>query len=135
MFYEWGKQYQFMVFVRNNTPEDANIIIPPEQDPWLMGSGNGTYVRAFLFPRKIIQEGLTIPSDDLNNFPENSYILIDWGKEECKPDPECHGWPRQNIKSAKIIYKDPDSDGVAEVQENTIYKLKESQYVYGLIKL
>ena len=113
IFYEWGKQYQFMKFVKDNTPPGATIVIPPEQDPWLMGSGNGTFVRAFLFPRKIMQEDILISP--------KTFVLIDWGKEECKPDPECHGWPRQNIKATKIIYKNPDSVDIIEVQENKIY--------------
>lgn len=135
MTYEWGKFYQFMVFARSNTPTDSTIIIPPMQDPWLMGSGNDHFVRAFLFPRKIIPKTLIIPEKDLQNFGSNTYILMTWGKEACKPDPECHGWPRQDIQATRIVYKDPDSPEVIEVKQNTIYRLNGSQYVYGLIKL
>ena len=83
MYYQWGDFYRFMVFVKNNTPENATIVIPPQQDPWLMGSGNDNFVRAFLYPRKFIQETLIIP--DIKVFGPNTYILITWGKEECKP--------------------------------------------------
>ena len=134
MTYEWGKFYQFMVFVRNNTSEDSTIVIPPEQDPWLMGSGNNNFVRAFLFPRKIVSETITIPEQDLKSFGPKTYILITWGKEECKPE-GCHGWPRQDINARKIFYKDPNSDRVIETRENTVYKLEDDKYVYGVIEI
>lgn len=132
MFYEWGDFFRFMVFVRNNTPSDATIVIPPEQDPWLMGSGNDHFVRAFLFPRNIVQEPIIIP--DLKSLGSKTYILITWGKEECKPE-GCHGWPRQNIFAKKIIYKDPNSSNVIETKVNTVYKLEDTKYVYGVIEL
>lgn len=133
MFYEWGVFYRFMVFVKNNTPPDATIIIPPMQDPWLMGSGNDHFVRAFLFPRKIVPETLII--SDIKKYNPGTYILITWGKEACKPDPECHGWPRQDISAKKVIYKDPDSAKAIEVRENTTYRLEDDKYVYGVIEL
>jgi hypothetical protein len=133
MFYEWKIAYQFMMFVKNNTPTDATIVLPPMQDPWLMGSGNDHFVRAFLYPRKLLQEPIIIP--DIKEFGPNTYILITWGKEACKPDPECHGWPRQDITAKKIIYKDPNSDNVIKIKENTVYSLKDDRYVYGIIEL
>lgn len=135
MFYEWGVFYRFMVFVRNNTPQDATIIIPPMEDPWLMGSGNDHFVRAFLFPRKIVPETKIISETNLKSFGPKTYILITWGKEACKPDPECHGWPRQDIAAKRIIYKDPDSTEVIETRENSVYKLEDDKYVYGIIEL
>ena len=133
MTYQWGIFYQFMVFVRNNTPADATIVIPPQQDPWLMGSGNHDFVRAFLFPRNIIEEPLMIR--DIEAFDQNTYILITWGKEACKPDPECHGWPKQEIQATKIIYKDPNSSNVIETRENTVYNPEDKKYVYGVIEI
>jgi hypothetical protein len=132
MYYQWGDFYRFMVFVRNNTPSDANIVIPPQQDPWLIGTGNPHFVRSFLYPRNIIQETKIIP--DMKVFGPNTFILISWGKEECKPA-GCHGWPRQDIFARKIIYKDPDSYGVIEIKVNAIYKLEDDKYVYGVIEL
>ena len=118
--------------VKNNTPPNATIIGPPEEDPWLMGSGNDRFVRVFLYPRKIISVTKTIP--DVKAFGPNTYILITWGKEECKPE-GCHGWPRQDIFAKRIIYKDPNSDKAIETTENTIYKLEDDRYVYGVIEL
>lgn len=133
MTYQWKVFYQFMVFVKNNTPEDATIVIPPEQDPWLMGSGNENFVRAFLYPREIAKETLEIK--DLGIYGENTYILITWGKEACNPDPSCHGWPKQKIKASRIVFKEPDSTNVVEVRENTTYDPTDVKYVYGVIEL
>lgn len=132
MFYQWGIFYQYMVFVKNNTPLDATVVVPPEQDPWLMGTGNYRFVRAFLYPRKIIPETLIIP--DVKTFGPNTFILISWGQQECKPE-GCHGWPRQNIFAKKIFYKDPESSKVIETRENTNYKLEDDKYVYGIIEI
>ncbi|MGA3291913.1 MAG: hypothetical protein ABSC49_02060 [Candidatus Microgenomates bacterium] len=133
MYYQWGIFYQYMIFVRNNTPTDATIVIPPEEGAWLMGTGEPNFVRAFLYPRTITPESINIPN--LQAFGPNTYILIAWGQEECNPDSGCHGWPRQDIKVQKIIYKDPNSSSVIETETNAIYKLGGSQYVYGLIEL
>jgi len=132
MYYQWGDFYRFMLFVRNNTPTNAKILVPPVQNPWLMGTGNPLFVSAFLYPRNIIQEPIIIP--DIKAFAPKTFILISWGKEDCQPA-GCHGWPRQDIKAAKIIYKDPNSDGIIETKENATYRLEDDQYVYGLIEL
>lgn len=133
MYYQWGDFYRFMVFVRENTPETATIVLPPMENPWLIGSGNPHFVRAFLYPRKIVQETKII--SDLDSYGSDTYILITWGKETCAPEPECHGWPRQDIAAKKIIYKDPNSKKVVEIRENAIYDPNDKTYVYGLIKL
>lgn len=132
---KWGIFYKFMVFVRNNTPTNAIIVIPPEQDPWLMGSGNDNFVRAFLYPRKVISQTIIIPEEDIKSFGPNTYILITWGKESCRVEPECHGWPRQDIIAKKVIYKNPDTSEVAEIKENIKYTLRQSKFVYGIMEL
>jgi hypothetical protein len=133
MYYQWGDFYRFMVFVRNNTPADAKIVISPMKDPWLIGSGNLHFVRAFLYPREIIQyQTKTLP---VESFSKGTFLLISWGQRDCKPDPDCHGWPRQNIAASKIIYKDPNSANVIKTVQNSIYTPADKQYVYGLIEL
>lgn len=134
MYYRWGDFYRFMLFVKQNTPETATIIVPPEQNPWLIGSGNPNFVRSFLYPRKVVSEKLIIPEESLQKFDPETYLLISWGKEVCSPEPACHGWPRQEIKAQKIIFKDPDSAQAVEIKENAVYTLKDKKYVYGLIK-
>lgn len=135
MYYRWADFYRFMVFVKENSPGDATIVIPPEQDPWLIGTGNPNFVRSFLYPRKVVSEKLIIEEENIKAFPNETYLLISWGKEVCSPEPMCHGWPRQEIKAKKIIYKDPDSSNVIEIRENAVYKLSDDKYVYGIIEL
>lgn len=135
MYYRWADFYKFMVFVNQNTPETATIIVPPEQNPWLIGTGNPNFVRSFLYPRKVVSEKLIIPEAELKSFDNNTYLLISWGKEVCSPEPTCHGWPRQIIKASKIIFKNPNSSDVIEIRENFIYDPDDKTYVYGLIKL
>ncbi len=134
MYYRWGDFYRFMVFVKQNTPETATIIVPPEQNPWLIGTGNPNFVRSFLYPRKVVSEKLIIPEESLKSFNDNTYLLISWGKEVCSPEPMCHGWPRQEIKAEEIIFKDPNSAQAIEIRENAVYTLEDKKYVYGLIK-
>lgn len=134
MTYQWGVFYQFMMFVKNNTPEDATIIIPPEEGAWLMGTGEPNFVRAFLFPRTIISETLIISDENIKAFSNNTYMLITWGQEACKPDPGCHGWPKQEIKASEILFKKPNSSELVEIKKDTVYDPTDKTYVYGLIK-
>jgi hypothetical protein len=133
MYYQWGDFYRFMVFVRNNTPDNAKIVISPMRDPWLIGSGNLHYVRAYLYPREIIQyKTMTLP---VETFANGTYLLISWGARDCKPDPDCHGWPRQEIPASEIIYKDPNSTDVIKTLQNSVYTPANKEYVYGLIEI
>ncbi len=134
MTYQWGVFYDFMSFIKNNTPLDSTIIIPPEEGAWLMGTGEPNFVRAFLYPRTIVPETLIISDEKIESYNDNTYILISWGQEACRPDPDCHGWPKQKIKTFEIIYKKPDSSDVAEIKKDTIYDPDSKTYVYGLIK-
>lgn len=133
MYFRWGDFYRFMVFIENNTSENATIILPPRQLPWYSRTGDLGIVRAFLFPRNLIDH----PSFDVPNFeslPEGTYILISWGEADCNV-PNCYGWPRQTIKASEIIFKDPNSSKAIEIRENSTYDPKDTRYVYGLIKI
>lgn len=133
MYYQWGDFYRYMVFVKNNTLENAKIVIPPEQEPWVARTGDIQLVRAFLYPRQLIQyNGISIP--DLQSLGPGTYIMVSWGDRECAAA-DCHGWPKQTIVARKIIYKDKNSSDVIETKENFIYKKDDYKYVYGLIKL
>lgn len=132
MFYYWGDYYYLMSFVKNNTPPDAKIIIPPMMEPWLARTGDMYLDRAFLYPRELIQfDSLQIPAESLKS---GNYVLVSWGHRDCS-FPECHGWPRQAIKTKEVLYKDPGSDSVIEVKDNFLYQKDDYKYVYGLIKL
>ena len=133
MYYQWGDFYRYMVFIKNNTSENAKIVIPPGQEPWLARTGDMQLVRAFLYPRQLIQyKEINIP--DLNSLGSGIYIMVSWGDRDCSAQ-DCHGWPKQTIVAKKIIYKDPNSSGGIETKENFVYKKDDYKYVYGLISL
>jgi len=132
MYFQWGDFYRFMSFVKNNTPDDAKIIIPPEMDPWLARTGDIQLVRAFLYPREIIQFNTVVL--DSKFLTRGTFIFVSWGDRDCGRS-DCHGWPKQEIRAKKIIYKDPDSNGVIESKDNFFYKKDDGKYVYGLIKI
>jgi len=133
MYYQWGNFYNFMLFVKNNTPENASIVIPPQLEPWWSRSGNLFLVRSFLYPRNIIQyQTEEIPDVDL--LPSNTYIMVAWGEWGCDMG-VCKGWPEQTIKVKKAIYKDSNSVGVKETRENFVYDPVDTSNPFGLLKI
>lgn len=132
MVTEWGDFYKYMVFVKENTPENATIIIPPQIAPWWTRSGNALIVRPFLYPRKLIQyEATEIPN--VKSLPPATYIMFAWGEWECDVY-GCGIWPVQSIHASEAIFKDPDF-GVKEVRQNFNYDPKDSGSPYGLLKI
>lgn len=133
MFYQWHDFYNYMLFVKTNTPDNASIIIPPQIAPWWTRSGNAGLVKYFLYPRTIIQYSTeNIP--DIKSLPQGTYIMIAWGEWGCDQY-GCKGWPTQIIKSKEAIFKDPNSNRVEEVKENFIYDPKDTSHPFGLLKL
>ena len=133
MYYQWGDFYRYMVFIKNNTAENAKIVIPPAQEPWLARTGDMQLVRAFLFPRELIQyREINIP--DLDSLGTGTYLMVSWGDRPCNTQ-DCHGWPKQTIVAKEIFYKDKNSSEVIETRENFVYKKDDYKYVYGLISL
>jgi len=133
MYDEWGDFYNYMHFVKNNTPENANIVIPPQIEPWWTRSGNLRLVRYFLYPRNLIQYG-TEEIPDVKSLPQGTYIMIAWGEWGCDQY-GCKGWPEQTIKTKEAIYKNPNSFGVKEIKENFLYNPIDTSNPFGLLKL
>jgi hypothetical protein len=132
MVTQWGDFYKYMVFVKNNTPEDASIVIPPQIAPWWTRSGNSLLVKPFLYPRKLIQyETADIPN--IKSIPPGTYIMIAWGEWECDTK-GCGAWPVQSIKASEVIFKD-SSFGVKEVIQNFTYDPKDTGNPFGLLKI
>ena len=139
---KWGDFYDYMVFVKNNTPEDSSIIVPPKIIPWLK-TGNMPLLTYFLFPRNLIQyDSVEIPNPE--SVPKGTYVMIAWGGWDCVMvaqgdwdcDPGiCNIWPRQKMKAKKVIYKVSKSSKVKEVRENIIYDPKDTTNPYGLLKI
>lgn len=128
MLYQWGNYYSYMKFVKDNTPENATIIIPPQTSPWL-SSGNLLLDRYFLYPRNLIQFGLTIPDGQ----PKNAYIMIYKG-EWCDSH-DCEIWPAQTIKATELIVKKPKSSEVEKIIKDYVYSPNNKEYSFGLLKI
>lgn len=134
MQYQWGDFYEYMVFVKENTPEDADIVIPPHVAPWWNRSGDLNLVMSFLYPRSLIQYG-TEEIPDVDALPKGSYILVAWGEWNCEVEGMCRGWPTQKLKVSKFIIKSSDSTQVKEIREDVTYDPADTSNPYGLIKL
>jgi len=123
----WSFYYDYMKFVKKNTPENATILIPPQSHHWL-STGNGWLNRYFLYPRKQIHgEISSIPSDGYD------YILIakglwynnniDWG------------WPKIYVNADKIWYIDPETLQVSEFDKDFDPEDLFNMQAWGLIKV
>jgi hypothetical protein len=124
----WGFYYDYMKFVKENTPEDATILIPPQSYHWL-SSGNGGLNRYFLYPRKQIHgEVFEIPKDGYD------YVMI--SKGEWYAEGVDWGWPKVNIDAEKIIYLNPENREVS-IFYDTVFDAKDekNKYAWGIIKV
>ncbi|HKC04977.1 MAG TPA: hypothetical protein VKC54_03835 [Patescibacteria group bacterium] len=99
MEYSWRFLYKYMVFVKENTPEDSIIRIPPSIRPWL-SEGNSVLVRYFLYPRKLIS-----PDEPLSLNWRPDYYLLAKGSWTARDESE-YGWPKEKIAADKVIYFD-----------------------------
>ena len=132
MHSEWGNYYDYMVFVRNNTPEDATIVVPPQILPWVR-VGNAHLDRYFLYPRNIVQY-TNKEILDVGSLAKGTYIMIAWGDWNCDTG-VCKIWPQQKIDAKEEIIKDPNSTGAKEIRENVIYDPEDTSNPYGLLRL
>lgn len=121
MTYKWGDFYIYMLMIRQNTPENSIIYIPPMRAPWGL-EGNEGLVRGFLFPRII----RPFDKNKITN-EQNSFVLL-VQKEGT--------WPAVSLKSKYVISFDLQSKQVKKLSsqnyshKNNVFKIKP-----GLIKL
>jgi hypothetical protein len=125
----WGLYYDYIEFVKENTPENALILVPPQQTPWL-STGNVGLDRYFLYPRILVNGELNI-SKDLEKY---DYVLLVWG-EWNGADKNSYGWPREKIMADKIIYFNPATRKAREKSENFDPMLLPASGAWGVIKL
>lgn len=133
MYYQWHGFYFYMLFIKNNTPENASIVIPPQIAPWWTSSGNLSLVRYFLYPRTVIQYN-TPEIPDLKSLHRDTYIMIAWGEWGCDRY-GCGGWPIQIIKAREAIFEDTDSSGVKDIKQNFVYDPRDTANPFGLLKI
>jgi len=97
---KWGFYYDYMKFVKQNTPEDSIIVAPPMERPWLT-TGNTGLNRYFLYPRRLVR-------GTYDSLPEENYdfILITKGGWYTEDEGK-YGWPKVEIKVNRVLYLDP----------------------------
>ena len=106
----WGDFYDYMVFIQDNTPEDAVIYHPPQIKPWEF-EGNQALIRYFLFPRTLVSGSIDLDEYD---GPQITHIMIVWGREKSGVDQDVeYGWPKQEIKGKRIMILDDNYDGTS----------------------
>jgi len=134
MRYSWGEFYNYMLFIRNNSNENAIIMQPPMKSPW-SDVGNRGLIRYFLYPRQLIQN-LTDENAEIDKSAD--YVMLAWGFGSCADDEvDCHGWPKKSLEAEWILYKKSNSTEVEEMFENTTYNYNDekNQGTWGLIKI
>jgi len=125
----WGLYYDYIKFVKANTSENASILVPPQELPWL-STGNVGLNRYFLFPRKMGNAS----DSDLMDLSTYDYVLLVWG-EWNGANKDAYGWPKVPIKAEKIIYFNPETGEVTEKMGNYDPKTILTDGVWGIIKI
>lgn len=122
--------YDFTLFIRQNTPEDARILIPPQGYPWFQ-AGHSAYLRYFIYPRDTIHGKEYEAGIDLK---EIDYVLLAWGGSSRTQYGFTHGWPKFDILAKRIIYK---KDGLKKeiVFKNYDYQDPRNQEAWGIIEV
>lgn len=124
---KWGLFYKYMKFVRDNTPNDAAIAIPPPVRPWL-SEGNSVLVRYFLYPRFLI----TVENEFITERKPDYYLLAK-GLWKAYDDKD-YGWPKDFIKAEKILYMDSETNIAREVEKDYDPSEPKNLQSWGLIK-
>jgi len=124
----FGWIYTYTKFIKEHTPDEAIILIPPQKYAWEM-EGNAGYVRWFLYPRYVRS------SSDLSpEIPDDvKFVMISYGTWWSK----IHGWPQINIPAEKIkkIWLINRQTLDQEELVSVDYQYKEGQELWGLIEL
>lgn len=118
MHLHWGEFYDYMTFIKDNTPEDSTIIVPEQNKIWPL-FGNASLVRYFLYPRKIGK----LDKSKIEKQP-NTYIMI-IGNNWKKNGKSYTAWPgKEMIFKDFIYYKYQDA---YNLHKNQDYKDKLDQ--------
>lgn len=129
-----GKQfYDYVLFVKENTPENAKILLPPfPAYPWPQ-TGNIPYMRYFLYPRTLLNGDEYSASYNLKK-DGIDYVLLAWGETVATSNGYTHGWPKFDVNAGDIIFWMPDGSVITK-KENYSYDQFKGQELWGLIKV
>lgn len=126
--------YNYTQFIVKNTPENSLLLIPPQAFPWPQ-SGNGAFMRYFVYPRNLGNGGERKLDREKLSIKDFDYALLDWGETESVEPPFTHGWPKFDIPAEKIIFMSEDGNFASEIKGDYKYKEYENKRVWGLIKI
>lgn len=126
------KPYNYALFIKNNTPENAKILIPPQGYPWPQ-TGNKAYFRYFIYPRTLINGNEKDANVDIK---EVDYVLIAYGETTISEYGFTNVWPKFDVKGEYILYWDPETGEITK-EEKGIYKYNENDKTekWGIIKI
>lgn len=98
MSLKWGREYDLLKFVQDNTPSTAVIVYPPQVRPWMI-VGNGKLIPYFLYPRKLLSIGRKgVESDE-----SITHVMVVWGGWWGSPK-SFYGWPKFPINMRKFSH-------------------------------
>jgi hypothetical protein len=128
----WGIYYDYMEFIKKNTPEDSSILLPPKAYPWFL-TGNIEFSRYFLFPRTLINGNEKDPRVSLDSV---DYVLIDYGESQITQFGYTNIWPKFDIDGEYIIYWNP-KDGSTKRSDTGkySYSAQDNTNWWGIVKL
>lgn len=117
--------YPAMQIVKNLTPSNATLVIPPQGNPW-ESEGNGAFVTYFLYPRRVIHWE---DRGSSSNTPE--YILIargSWATHGTE-----YGWPKESVDADRLWQFDVKTGTAKEIVKD--YNPSTDQFDWGLIEV
>ena len=124
--------YDYAIFIKNKTPANATILIPPQAYPWDKTS-NVAYLRYFLYPRNLINGDEKDPKVDIQGV---DYVLIDYGETNISQYGYTNVWPKFNVVGVEITYWDPTSGKTWQDKTGDYrYDPKDSSEKWGIIKI
>ncbi len=138
MEYKLGKLfYDYTLFIKANTPENSKILLPPfpaplAAYPWPQ-TGNGIYMRYFLYPRTLVSGEEYSPGFDLAK-EKIDYVLVAWGETDATSGNYTHGWPKFDVTADEVVYMTKEGKRV-DKPGNYVYKNVEGQELWGIIKV
>lgn len=123
--------YDYTLFIKENTPSDATILIPPQGYPWPQ-TGNMAYLRYFLYPRYLVNGREKEAGVDLKK-EKIEFVLLAWGESSELQYGFTNGWPKFDLKAKQIIYM-IDEQNKKIVPGDSRYD-PEQKNLWGLIEL
>lgn len=125
--------YRYTQFINQYTQENSRLLMPPQAFPWPQ-SGNGAFLRYFVYPRKVGNGKEYMTKDEVAKI-SSDYVLLDYGETETTEGEYTHGWPKFDIPAEKVILMNEDGSYGGEVLGDYRYENYEGKRVWGLIKV